>query len=111
MNTHTATVRALAAVVLIAASVHAETIYISDHQGNVCIHDTVAGTTVALGSLVAQGFSINQIIGLAFDPMRDKVLLCARFDSWIYEMDTVTGIANQKISTMNNFQGGEVVGF
>jgi hypothetical protein len=71
--------------------------------------DTGTMATAAVGSLPAQGFTISQALGLAYDPVRDAILILDRNGHNVYTMDPSTGLASVLFSPGPVFQGGAVL--
>lgn len=87
----------------------ASIVFVTDDQGNVGRYDTGSGTGTALGSLTTN-FTINQIIGLAFDYDSNRVLLFDRYESKVYAMDATTGTSTLLFTAGSvTFQGGAVL--
>lgn len=87
----------------------ASILFVADDLGNVGRYDTGSSTGTALGSL-GTNFTINQIIGIAFDSDANRLLLFDRYESKVYEMDVTTG-ASGLLFTAGSvvFQGGAVL--
>ncbi len=88
----------------------AELVYVGDALGRVGVFDTDTNVGAALGNL--SGFTVGQVLGLAFDPVGNTVWLLDRSiggGSRIYTMDATTGAAALAF-TINgrSFQGGAV---
>lgn len=84
-------------------------IFIADNLGNVARYDTNAGSGSALGSL-STNFTINQIIGAAYDATTGNVLLFDRYEHKVYVMNGTTGSSSLAFTTGSVvFQGGAVL--
>jgi hypothetical protein len=88
----------------------AQIVYFCDAAGNVGQVDTSTLAASTVGSLPAQGFSIGQGLGLAYDPARDQLLYLDRSTRVVYVMDPATGTAAVLFNPPSEFQGGAVVG-
>lgn len=103
----------LAIVVLLTASslsAQSSVIFVTDESGRVGRFDTVTNVGTALGSLAASGFSPGQVIGLAYNPASNQVLIFDRSIAKVYAMDAMTGVATELFSTgAVSFQGGAVL--
>src|SRR6476661_4953860 len=98
------------AFLMLASLARAQVVFVTDDQGHVGRFNTATNTGTALGSLAASGFSAMQVIGLAYDPATDTVLLFDRNAGKIYSMNAVTGATTVLFSTPGvSFQGGAVV--
>lgn len=91
-----------------ASPVFAATIYFADNSGNVGAYDDVTTTVTPVGNLGA--FTINQVMGIAYDPANDRILILDRGATAVYEMDPATGIAALLFTPSQEFQGGAVKG-
>lgn len=91
-----------------ASPVFAATIYFADNSGNVGAYDDVTTTVTPVGNLGA--FTINQVMGIAYDPANDRILILDRSAPAVYEMDPATGIAALLFTPGQQFQGGAVKG-
>jgi hypothetical protein len=88
----------------------AQVVFVTDEQGRVGRFNTATNTGTSLGSLAASGFSAMQVIGMAYDPASDSVLLFDRNAGKVYSMNAVTGVTTVLFSTPGvSFQGGAVV--
>ncbi len=93
-----------------ALSAQTSVIFVSDEDGNVGRYDTSTNVGTALGSLAASGFTAGQVIGLAYNPAANQVLLFDRSASKVYAMNVMTGVATVLFSTGGvSFQGGAVL--
>lgn len=103
----------LAIVLLLTASTlsaQSSVIFVSDANGNIGRYDANSNVGTALGSLTASGFSPGQVIGLAYNPASNQVLIFDRSASKVYGMDAMTGVATVLFSTPGvSFQGGAVL--
>ncbi len=91
-------------------SAQTSVIFVSDGSGNVGRYDANTNIGTALGSLTASGFSPGQVIGLAYNPAANQVLLFDRSASKVYAMDAMTGVATVLFSTPSvSFQGGAIL--
>ena len=90
------------------ATASAATIYIADDRGNVGVYDDVLDTTAVVGDL--GGFQISQNLGIAYDPVADRILLLDRSARAVYSMDPATGTASLLFNPSEQFQGGAVKG-
>lgn len=99
----------VAATLTLGQSVNAATVFFGDAQGNVGQHDTVSGVTSAVGSFTGQ---IGQIIGLAYDAVRNVIIATDRSAGRVLAMDPGTGATSELFSGAgaNNFQGAAVIG-
>lgn len=98
--------------VVLASVARAQTsvFFVTDEQGRVGRFDTNTNTGTALGSLAASGFTAAQVIGLAFDPVTNSILLFDRNANKVYSMNALTGIVSVLFSTGSmSFQGGAVI--
>jgi PEP-CTERM motif len=88
---------------------NAATIFFADASGKVGAYDTTTSTQSTVGDLSA--FSINQVIGIAYDGATDSIYLLDRNANKVYAMNASTGAASLAFSTGNSvFQGGAVKG-
>ncbi|MEW6714880.1 MAG: hypothetical protein AB1306_07305 [Nitrospirota bacterium] len=99
-------------LMLSAMSADAADVYFCDTAGLVGHYDTVSTALNPVGNLSAS-FSINQVIGMAWDPVTSRLLLLDRFGSGgggnIYSMDPTTGTAALLFTATGvTFQGGAV---
>lgn len=91
-------------------SAQTSVIFVSDEAGHVGRYDTSTNVGTALGSLAASGFTPGQVIGLAYNPAANQVLLFDRSVYKVYAMDAMTGVATVLFSTGSvSFQGGAVL--
>lgn len=101
----------LAATMLIgfAGGANAATIYFTDAAGNVGAYDTVTSTQSNVGSLA--GFSVSQVVGLAYDGATNNLYVLDRSASKVYSMNATTGAAALAFGAGGVvFQGGAVKG-
>lgn len=85
--------------------------FVTDEQGRVGRFDTTTGIGTPLGSLAASGFTAMQVIGLAYDPASNALLLFDRNAQKVYAMNLTTGVATLLFNTTGvSFQGGAVLG-
>lgn len=97
---------------LMASFLSAQTsvVFVADEDGNVgrFVDGQTSGT--ALGSLSGSGFSVNQVLGIAYDSNTNAVLLFDRFANTVYTMNATTGVATVLFTTESGvrFQGGAV---
>jgi hypothetical protein len=103
----------LAIVSLLTASslsAQSSVIFVTDENGHIGRYDTVTNVGTALGSLAASGFSPGQVIGLAYNPASNQLLIFDRSVAKVYAMDAMTGVASVLFSTgAVSFQGGAVL--
>ena len=97
---------ALGVALAAAAPASASLVYLADDAGRAGVYDTVSGIGSPLGALSGNG----QIIGAAFDPVANALLLLDRSNNTVYSMDPVTGTSSILFSTAGGFQGGAVSG-
>lgn len=102
--------RLLLLVVLasLATGMSAAVIYFADEAGNVGAYDDVTMAVTPVGDLSA--FSISQVIGIAWDPSGQRILLFDRGAPAVYAMDPTTGNATLLFDPGRSFQGGAVIG-
>lgn len=97
---------------LSSGAAQAATVFFCDDRGNVGSYATNADTVDAVGDLSA--FTIGQVIGLAWDPVRQRILLLDREGGGggnVYSMDPTNGNASLLFqATGVVFQGGAVKG-
>ena len=90
-------------------SAQASIVFVTDDRGNVGRYDTGSGSGTALGSLTTN-FTINQIIGMAFDYDANRLLLFDRYENKVYAMDATTGSSSLLFTSGSVvFQGGAVL--
>jgi hypothetical protein len=96
---------------VVAALAQTSVIFVGDDSGRVGRFDVESGTGTALGNIAAAGFAAAQVIGLAYDPTSNSVLLFDRSANRIYSMNALTGVTTILFSTPGvQLQGGAVVG-
>jgi hypothetical protein len=100
-------VASLLAVVSSIAS--AAIIYFADVQGHVGRYDDVTTVIAPVGNASAT-FTIGQVIGIAWDPTGNRILLLDRNAPAVYAMNPVSGATSLLFNPGISFQGGAVVG-
>src|SRR5262245_40628552 len=87
-----------------------EFIYISDLTGRVARFDPVSSSLQAFGNL--NSFGIDQILGIAFDPVSQRILMLDRqvngFEAQVYSMNSEFGSASFLFEAVHGFEGGAV---
>ena len=103
----------LVALCILWGNSHATMIYVGDLDGNVGVYDTDTNTTEPLGNL--SEYDTSEMMGLAYDPISDSVLLLNRAyfgntEAAVFSMDPNSGEVTQLFTTSSGFQGGAVKG-
>lgn len=103
-------------IVLAISTVCASIIYVVDDQGDVVKYDTATDSVSAVGNL--GGFTVGRVMGLAYDPDSQSLLILDRNGYTIYAMDPETGSASTLFTTfigpnpepweVREFEGGAV---
>jgi hypothetical protein len=100
----------LIALIGMVSFARAQVVFITDDKGNVGRFDTATNTGSILGSLTNSGFAAMQVIGLAYDPVSDSVLIFDRTAHKVYSMNALTGATSLLFTTGSvEFQGGAVL--
>jgi len=86
----------------------AETIYYATQSGDIGEYDDVLDTSSLVGNL--GGFSIGQVIGIAYDANANRILILDRNAPAVYSMDPASGTASLLFVPNESFQGGAVKG-
>ncbi len=95
-------------VVMMAAPASAVVIYFCDDLGNVGAYDDGTGIVSPVGDLSA--FLVDQVVGLAWDPANQRILILDRNAPAVYAMNPANGAATFLFDPGFTFQGGAVAG-